>query len=724
MKKKNIKIKKKDKEGKQKKSKKQKRSLEAEAILRQLKRAGKKPVPFKQLHKSLRDIKGFDFVKFVDELEKMKRSGEVIEDKTGLRLADKNSFERCVVSRLNRTYGFVKNVETGEEYFVSGKLLMGAMPGDVVLVRTFRGSGASLEGEVVSVVEEHFSRFTGEIVSEFGRLKLVPDQLSKYAMEFDDPDGICPREHDKVMAVITERGRRHSEHRCKLTAGFGSSLKASVCALSVLELNGITPNFPPEVIYEAREVSDDRSIGREAKKRLDLRDKIIFTIDGADTKDIDDAVSIERTADGYELGVHIADVSHYVRPRSALDDEAFRRGTSVYYANRVIPMLPKELSNGICSLNPQEDRLAFSCLARLDSNADIVDFKFAKTVIRSRVKGVYSEINALLDGSASPEISEKYKEVSSVFPVMCELADKLKEKRLRRGAPQLETVESALIINEEDICVGAKQYVSGRSQEMIEDFMLTANECAARFGTEKGLPFVYRVHEPPTAEKTEVLADALKRLGIPYEDTGIPKPKQLSDIIERVRDTELAPVINSMVLRSMSKAKYSTEPIGHYGLVLEDYAHFTSPIRRYPDLAIHRIMSDLLEGKSVPECRRSFNKFAYATADQATQTEITAMQVERSCEDCYKAEYLKQHIGELADGIITSVTDFGFFVMLPDTCEGLVSIRTLGEGQYVYDGLMQLKNMVTGQRYKLGDKVTVKIEAADVNSGKVDFTLS
>ncbi|MBR4622641.1 MAG: ribonuclease R [Ruminococcus sp.] len=692
-------------------------------MLRVLKRAGKKPVTFKELHRNLRSIKGFDFERFVSELEKLKRSGEINEDKHGLRLVDKNSFERCVVSRLNRTYGFVKNIESGEEYFVSGKLLMGAMPGDVVLVRTFRGSGASLEAEVVSIVEEHFSRFTGEIVNEFGRLKLVPDSLSKYAMEFDDPLGLCPREHDKVMAVITERGRRHSEHRCELTASFGSSLKASVCALSVLELNGLTPVFPPEVIFEAREVSDKRSISRELKNRLDLRGKTIFTIDGADTKDIDDAISVEKTDTGYELGVHIADVSHYVRPGSALDDEAFKRGTSVYYANRVIPMLPPELSNGICSLNPGEDRLAFSCLAKLDDKAEIVDFKFAKTVIRSRVKGVYSEINSMLDGKATPELDKKYAEVSGMFPLMCELADKLKKKRILRGAPQLETVESVLMINEEDICVGAARYTSGRSQEMIEDFMLAANECAARFGKEKELPFVYRIHEPPSPEKADALCDALKRLGLPFETAGTPKPQQLSELLERTKDTDLAPVINNMVLRSMSKARYSTEPVGHFGLVLADYAHFTSPIRRYPDLTIHRIMSDLLSGADIRECRRKYGKFVSASADRSTETELTAMQVERSCEDCYKAEYLKEHIGELAEGIITSVTDFGFFVMLPDTCEGLVSARTLGDGMFAYDGIMQLRNTVTGQSYKLGDRVTVKIEAADVNSGKVDFTI-
>ena len=598
------------------------------------------------------------------------------------------------------------------------------MPGDIVLVRTFEGDGAKTEAEVKEIVEENFSRFTGEIVREFGRLKLVPDTLSKYAMEFDNPLGLELHEHDKVMAVVTQRGTRHSEHRCEVTASFGSSLKAAVCALSVLELNGITPIFPPEVIAEARRVSDPYTITEELKNRVDLRSLPIFTIDGADTKDIDDAVSFSKTEDGYELGVHIADVSHYVAPKSALDNEAFRRGTSVYYANRVIPMLPPELSNGICSLNPNEDRLAFSCIAQLDNNANIKSYRFVKSVIRSRVKGVYSEVNELLDGFNSRELVEKYKEVLPEFPVMKELADKLLKKRVARGAPELETQEGVLLINEEDICVGAAPYKRGQAQEMIEDFMLTANECAARFGLENELPFVYRVHEPPSEEKRDGLAEVLTKLNIPFEFDGIPKPAELSRILEAVKDTDLSPIVNNAVLRSMSKAKYSTEPIGHYGLVLEDYAHFTSPIRRYPDLSIHRIMSDLLSGTKPEDVKKRYNKFAYAAADQSTQTELTAMQVERNCEDCYKAEYLKQHIGEVREGIISSVMDFGFFVAMPDTCEGLVSVRAMTDGEYVYDGMMSIRNENTGKTYRIGDRVRVKIENAEVNSGKIDLALA
>lgn len=694
-----------------------------EGIIAILKKSGKKPVSFKELLKKMRGSRGFEFDEFVKTVEKLKTKGVIIENKLGLMLVDKKDLTKCVISRLNKTYGFARITETDEEIFVSGKFLRGAMPGDVVLARVYEGSGASREGEVIEILEENFSRFTGEIVLEFGEYKIVPDTLSKYAMDFDNPNNFELHEHDKVMAEITKRGQKHSEHRCMITASFGSSLKAAVCALSVLEINGITPVFPPEVIYEAKQVSDYRRIKEELPHRLDLRDKIIFTIDGADTKDIDDAVSFERTEDGYELGVHIADVSHYVTPRSALDNEAFKRGTSVYYANRVIPMLPAELSNGICSLNPQEDRLAFSCIARLDSNANIISYKFAKTVIRSRVKGVYSEINELLDGYNSKELCEKYAEVMDVFPIMTELAEKLSRKKLSRGAPQLETPEGALIINEEDVCVGVVPYQRGASQEMIEDFMLTANECAARFGLENGLPFVYRIHEDPTAEKFETLVDGLSRLGISYNFNGAPKPADMSKILEQVKGTDISMIVNNMILRSMSKARYSTEPVGHYGLVLDDYAHFTSPIRRYPDLTIHRIMSDFLSGTSAEECRQKYNKFVYASADQSTQTELTAMQVERSCEDCYKAEYLKAHMGEEFDGMIVSVMEFGMFVALPDTCEGLVSVHSLSEGEYYYDGMMTLKNLNTGESWRVGDAVRVKVENADVNSGKVDFVL-
>lgn len=692
-------------------------------IVSKLKRSGKKPVRYKEL---LRDCKRkhFDIDKFNDTVASMKRTGEITETKFGFSLGEKRKERSCKVVRINRTFGFVQDIETGVDYFVAGKYLMGAMPGDIVKVRVFKGKGESLEGEVTAVEQENYSRFMGEIVNEFGQLRIVPDTMCKSSMSFDNPQGLELHEGDKVIAEITHRGKRHSEHSCVITASYGSSMRASSCALCVVEINGLTPVFPPQVIMEARNVSDYSRIDKEIPKRLDLRDLPIFTIDGADTKDIDDAISVTRTKNGYELGVHIADVSHYVLPKSELDNEAFKRGTSVYYANRVIPMLPKELSNGICSLNPGEDRLAFSCIAQLDKQGHITSYKFAKTVIRSRVKGVYSEINEMLEGYNSRSNSVKYQQVADQLPVMLELADILKATRLERGCPELETAEGKLIIDENDRCVDVVPRTRGRSEEMIEDFMLVANECAARFGFDKKLPFVYRIHEEPSEEKTEGFKQALVQLNIQYKIGQHTTPGDIAAILKQVKDTPLAPIVNSIALRSMSKAKYSTEPVGHFGLVLDDYAHFTSPIRRYPDLAIHRIMSDYLSGEKTEDIARKYSKFSYAAADQATKTEITAMEVERSCEDCYKAEYMLCHVNEEFDGIITGVTDFGVFVGLENTCEGLLHIDQMQEGLYKSDEMISLKNNSTGQTYTLGDKIRVKVMGSNVNSGKIDFTLA
>ena len=697
----------------------------SDKILAEIKRNGKKPISFKALLKCCRNFKGFDFDDFTKCIDKLKSNGKIEENKLGFVSCEAAKLTPCKIVKLSKTFGFAREDATGEDIFIPGKRLMGAMPGDSVLVKMSKHkSGESREGEVMSITEEAFSRFSGEIVNEFGELKIIPDTLSKFAMSFDKPAEMELYEGDKVTAVITSRGKSHKEHRCEIISTFGSSMKASACALAILEVNGIVPVFPAEVIDEARRVSDYRLIEREAANRLDLRDMPIFTIDGADTKDIDDAISVERDGEGYRLGVHIADVSFYVRPKSNLDNEAMSRGTSVYYANRVIPMLPKELSNGICSLNPDEERLAFSCLCKLDKNGDIVSYKFAKSIIRSRVKGVYSEINDYMEGYKTKDIEEKYKEVSSCFEIISELADKLSKKKKARGVPELETAESKLIINEQDICVGAVSRSRGRTEEIIEDFMLIANECAARFGRENELPFVYRIHEPPTEQKLDTLKEGLTALNIPFNFGAEITPDKLSAILDGVRGKPEAPIINNLVLRSMTKAQYSTEPEGHFGLVLDDYAHFTSPIRRYPDLSIHRIMSEFLEGTPVSEIKTRYNKFVYASAEKSTASEITAMTVERDCEDCYKAEFMSAHIGEEFDGVISSVMDFGVFVMLENTCEGLLAVEELGEGVFATTSFISLKNMTNGNEYRVGQPIRVKVKNANVNSGKIDFELA
>ncbi len=694
----------------------------SEIILRVL-RESDAPISYSKLRKRC-NIKDHYYKRFAMCVNYLKKERKISKLQDGFILMEKVKPIKCEVVKLTQGYGFVRDCETDEDIYVNDKHLLGAMPGDIVLVRPITRSSVNTSGDIIKIQEENFSKFIGNIVLRNGEYVIELDSISNFEMKFVNPLGIAFKENDKVMAVLSKRGKNYSEHRCELVSNFGSSLKASCCAISVLELNGVSSYFPENVISEAKAVSDEEKVNREIQGRVDLRDLPIFTIDGADTKDIDDAISVVKTKSGFELGVHIADVSHYVKQKSALDNEAFNRGTSVYYANKVVPMLPKELSNGICSLNPNADRLAFSCIMNIDKNGVIKSYKFEKSVIRSRVQGVYSEINKIISGEADNEIKAKYSEVMDIFPDMLELFRLLDRNKKARGCPNIETSESRLIINDNDECIGVEGKTRGVSEDIIENFMLAANECAAKFGTENDLPFVYRIHEIPPMSKEEYLFEGLTKLGIPFNSNDKVTARFLSDILTQSKGTPKSAVVNSIVLKSMAKARYSVEPIGHFGLVLENYAHFTSPIRRYPDLTIHRIMSEYLENPNHSEIERKYNKFTLASADRSSKREITAMLVERECESFYKAEYLSNHIGEVFNGVITSVKEFGFYVELENTCEGLVRVESLQDGYYEYDGLITLRNELTGQSFMLGDAVKVKVANASVSSGKVDFELS
>ena len=690
-----------------------------------LTQGGGKGVPYKKLYASCRGRRQ-NAAAFAAAVAELKREGIIAEDKSGIRLCSDAGLFRATVSRLNRTFGFIER-EDGSEVFVPGKFLKGAMPGDTVMARLLPPRGELPEGEVVSVVEEGFKEFSGTVEKEGNTVCIRPDTLSRDLMIVSAID-IPVRVGDKVLAEISRRGAKHSEHRVRIKAIFGDSGKAKSSADALLYTNGIETEFPSQVLDEARAAEHKGIPLDELYKRLDLRDEIIFTIDGADTKDIDDAISVSRDGDGWKLGVHIADVSFYVKAGSELDTNAMLRGTSIYYANKVVPMLPKELSNGICSLNPQEDRLAFSCLMKLDGEGQLIDYKFSKTLIRSRVKGVYSEINTLLEGiksgeGVSPELAEKYDGLTGTILRMDELASILTANKLRRGAPQIETSESKLIIDENDVCVDVKKRERGRSELIIEEFMLMANTAAARLAKEAGIPFVYRVHEDPSPEKIGELVETVSAMGIAVPHFTSVKPRHLAEILEKTKDSLLAPVVNSMVLRSMAKAKYSDEPLGHFGLVLDDYAHFTSPIRRYPDLAIHRILTDLCYNKQTPDwIRKRYAAFANESAHRSSERELVAMRIERACDDCYAAEYMSAHIGGHFEGMISSVQEFGFFVELPNTVEGLVRLDTLKNGPYDYDGRFALTK--EGKTvYCVGDTVKVICAAANVSAGQVDFVV-
>ena len=530
-----------------------------------------------------------------------------------------------------------------------------------------------------------------------------------------------------ALAVeILQRGTRQEDHRVGVSMRFGSCEEAKRCAKALLYAKDIHTRFPEKVRDEARKFEDMTVSEEDCKGRMDLRALPIFTIDSAETKDIDDAVSLTRLpGGGYELGVHIADVSHYVKPGSELNEEAFNRATSVYYADQVVPMLPKSLSNGICSLNEKELRLAFSCLMRLDQDGNLTDYKFVKSIICSRVKGVYSEINALLAGTADAETQAKYAEVLDQLPAMKELYAHRARLRKERGCMDIESGEVKLILDEDGHCIDVKKRTSGESEAMIEEFMLLANQCAAHFARVKQIPFVYRVHEEPNGEKLERLHSLLQACGInDHFAKDVPTPKELSAILEGVRGTAYEQIINTGMLRCMSKAVYEEKPKGHYGLVLQDYAHFTSPIRRYPDLAIHRIMTAQLKGTDKDTMILRYSEFAEDVSKQASEREVIAMQIERKAEDCYKAEYARRHLGECYEGRISGVTQRGLFIELENGVEGFVPASSLtATGTTLTEGI-RLSDPASGKTWSLGDSMMITIVRADINLGKVDFEVA
>ena len=633
----------------------------------------------------------------------------------------------CKVVKLGKNFAFVMLDDGTSDIFIPGRFTRGAMPGDEVLVEKFahpRVEGSD-EGEILAVLTEH-NEMVGTARRIEGRLKFVPDDCPAISMQLmRDCEGGA-KDGDKVAVEILQRGNRQEDHRVGVAMRFGSSDEAKRCAKALLYAKDIHTRFPDKVRDEAKKFEDMSISEADCKGRMDLRALPIFTIDSAETKDIDDAISLTRTSEGgFELGVHIADVSHYVTPGTELDNEAFNRATSVYYADQVVPMLPKSLSNGICSLNEKELRLAFSCLMRLDKDGNLTDYKFVKSVICSRVKGVYSEINALLAGTADADIQAKYAEVADQLPAMKELYGHRARLRKERGCMDIESGEVKLILDENGHCIDVKKRTSGESESMIEEFMLLANQCAAHFARVKQIPFVYRVHEEPNAEKLERLHTLLQACGInDHFAKEVPVPKELSAILEGVRGTPYEQIINTGMLRCMSKALYEEKPKGHYGLVLKDYAHFTSPIRRYPDLAIHRILTDLLQGTDKETMILRYTDFAQQASKQSSEREVVAMQIERKAEDYYKAEYARRHLGECYEGTISGVTQRGLFIELDNGVEGFVPASSLTpSGTNLTEGV-RLSDPVSGKSWSLGDKMMITIVRADVNLGKIDFEVA
>lgn len=662
-----------------------------------------------------------DKLAFYDALRSLKDRRMILLDREhNAKLIPVGEDVEATLVSLSKNFGFARPDGGGDDIFIHGSALQGALVGDKIIVGDIRKDDRGPSGRVRRIVEHKPAQTTGTVSITDEGIELIPDNAIRYNLRMRERDLNGAKNGDKVMASL-EQDYRGDWAYASVKKVFGSGRTARVCADAIVEQYGIPHVFPQEVLDEAEHVGNEPISGEEYAKRLDLRGEPIFTIDSKDAKDLDDAISVKRTDFGYTLGVHIADVSHYVKEGSAIDEEAINRGTSVYFADRVIPMLPEVLSNGACSLNAGTDKLAFSALIELDKEGHITKYDFKKTIINSKVRGVYSEVNEILDGTASEEILNKYAPVMESLMSAKELADILKANSAARGTMELDSGESKFILDENGICIDIMPRVSGEAEQLIEQMMVTANIAAAKFSLDHKLPFLYRVHGTPDPKRVEELVTLLQLVGVPCKEIVKPNPEtqDFAAILDRVRGLPCETLVSQRLLRTMEKARYSTEETGHFGLALSDYSHYTSPIRRYPDTSIHRVLSAFVEGMPAEEVRRRYAQFCETSATESSRNEIRALIAERDAEDCYMAEYMSQHIGEHFEGTVSGVTMRGVFVRLENSVEGFVSLDAFEGEDFVYDGLITQRS--PKRELTIGTPLPIIVASAYVATGKVDF---
>lgn len=662
-----------------------------------------------------------DKLAFYDALRSLKDRRMILLDREhNAKLIPVGEDVEATLVSLSKNFGFARPDSGGDDIFIHGSALQGALVGDRIIVGDIRKDDRGPSGRVRRIVEHKPAQTTGTVSITDEGIEFIPDNAIRYNLRMRERDLNGAKNGDKVMASL-EQDYRGDWAYASVKKVFGSGRTARVCADAIVEQYGIPHVFPQEVLDEAERVGNEPISDEEYAKRLDLRGEPIFTIDSKDAKDLDDAISVKRTDFGYTLGVHIADVSHYVKEGSAIDEEAINRGTSVYFADRVIPMLPEVLSNGACSLNAGTDKLAFSALIELDKEGHITKYDFKKTIINSKVRGVYSEVNEILDGTASEEILNKYAPVMESLMAAKELADILKANSAARGTMELDSGESKFILDENGICIDIMPRVSGEAEQLIEQMMVTANIAAAKFSLDHKLPFLYRVHGTPDPKRVEELVTLLQLVGVPCKEIVKPNPEtqDFAAILDRVRGLPCETLVSQRLLRTMEKARYSTEETGHFGLALSDYSHYTSPIRRYPDTSIHRVLSAFVEGMPAEEVRRRYAQFCETSATESSRNEIRALIAERDAEDCYMAEYMSQHIGEHFEGTVSGVTMRGVFVRLENSVEGFVSLDAFEGEDFVYDGLITQRS--PKRELTIGTPLPIIVASAYVATGKVDF---
>lgn len=624
-------------------------------------------------------------------------------------------------------FGFVEIEVQEEDIFIPESDTGTAMHQDKVriIIRDGQKEGKRKEGVVVKVLERGMPEIVGtyQLNRDFG---FVISDNPKFSKDIFIPrkEAAGIKNGDKVIAVITDYGSKNKNPEGKIKENLGNIRTPGTDILAIVKSFGIPSEFPEKVMKQAQRVPD-HVLDADRDGRLDLRHLQTVTIDGEDAKDLDDAISLTKEGDIYHLGVHIADVSNYVQYNSALDKEALKRGTSVYLADRVVPMLPERLSNGICSLNQGEDRLALSCLMDINEKGKVVSHQIAETVINVNERMCYTDVKNILEDT-DEDAKKRYEELIPMFFMMKELSGILRNSRHHRGSIDFDFPESKIILNAAGKAIDVKPYEANVATKIIEDFMLMANETVAQEYCTEEIPFVYRTHDNPDPEKVESLLTLLHNQGVKIQKAKEEiTPKEIQQIIESIEGLPNEAMISRLVLRSMKQAKYTTECSGHFGLAAKYYCHFTSPIRRYPDLQIHRIIKDNLRGRLMREGRTEhYAEILDEVARQSSVCERRADEAERESDKLKKAEYMSYHLGEEFEGIISGVTGWGLYVELPNTVEGLVHVNTLRDDYYIFDQeTYELRGEMTKKVYKLGDKVRVRVADADKMLKTVDFEL-
>lgn len=663
---------------------------------------------------------------FSDELRKLE--DEVIvyhSNKDKYMMLEKSHLRKGVMRTNKKGFGFVEIENMDDDVYVAADNMNGAIHDDIVLVEiTSKMTLDRLEGRVLKIIKRQVQRYIGEITFDEkgkGHIKLDDNKI-KLNIEIPKDKALNAVDGHKVVVELVKKLNNNLKYEGKVLEIIGHKNDPGVDILSIIYKYNINTVFPDEVKEEVSNINME-VLPEELKGRRDLRDQVIFTIDGDDTKDIDDAISIEKFASGhYKLGVHIADVSYYVKEGSPLDNEAMERGTSVYLVDRVIPMLPHELSNGICSLNPNVDRLAISCVMEFDSSGKQIDYEIFPSVIRSRIQMTYKKVNSILEKNVVPEGYEPY---ADTLRIMAELASILRKVKVKRGYINFDIDEAKILVDENCKPTEITVRERGTGENLIEDFMIAANECVATHIYFMNLPFIYRVHEVPKEEKIRSFLGFVSNLGYQVPgDIKDTKPTTMQRILKVLEDKPEYKILSSLLLRCMQKAVYRPENLGHYGLASSCYTHFTSPIRRYPDTTVHRLLRTyLFENKLDNSTIRKWEEKLVYIAEHSSERERASVDCEREVEDMKMAEYMESHIGEEFEGMISSVTSFGMFVELDNLVEGLVPLRDMPDF-FVYDEeRMTLTGEKSHVKYSIGERVLVKVVRASKEDKTIDFEI-